>query len=83
MHVLCKCSECGGSVRRDDGPLAPPQEQPKRLALFVGPLAVKTLDFCNECFETVRASLHHREQLKLQQESAPVTIEGLQERTEQ
>lgn len=58
--AICTCSECGTSMRRDDGAIVPPSEQPKRLALSVGPIAVFTLDYCNECFEDVKAGLEGR-----------------------
>jgi hypothetical protein len=50
MQSLCTCSECGTSVRRDDGPLAPAPEKPKRIIFQAAVGPVLTLDFCDPCF---------------------------------
>ena len=49
-QALCTCSECGVSVRRDDGPFAPPSDAPKRIQFTSGVGALLSLDFCNDCF---------------------------------
>ena len=58
--ALCTCSECGNAVRRDDGPLAAPSEQPKRICFNVGAGAILTLDFCNDCFTSALEGAQHR-----------------------
>lgn len=59
-QALCTCSECGTAVRRDDGPLALPSEQPKRIAFTSGAGALLSLDFCNDCFASALEGAQRR-----------------------
>lgn len=79
--ALVTCSECGESVRRDDGALSPASEQPKRVVLTSGSQPVYTLDYCNGCFAGVLLSLDQRQQLK-SRALAPQQDEEQEERIE-
>lgn len=63
-QALCTCSECGASVRRDDGPLAPPSEAPKRIQFTSGVGALLSLDFCNDCFAVALKTAQRRVELE-------------------
>lgn len=62
-QALCTCSECGASVRRDDGPLASPTDAPKRIQFTSGVGALLSLDFCNDCFTVALEASQRRVEL--------------------
>lgn len=70
-QALCTCSECGASVRRDDGPLAAPTDAPKRIQFTSGVGAVLSLDFCNDCFAQALHGAQRRVELMSEPKPGP------------